>query len=104
MCRLITLGWFTGRQWSRGRDGIRTRGSGLAGRISRLGSASTWAGSAGLAVDGRIGALTGTTITRSITMCAITRTATRSITATPIITGITITVETTSTAAAKRTE
>src|ERR1700721_1960529 len=78
--RPMIPGWFTAIQSWPGRDGIRTRESGLAVRIFRSVSASE---SAGLAVSdgaGDTGDLTGTTTTLFTTTAGIIRIAGRSIT------------------------
>src|SRR5208282_5894473 len=59
--RRITHGWFTDIPSWLGRAGIRTRESGLGGRIFRSDSVSESAGSAVLDGDGVIGASTGIT-------------------------------------------
>lgn len=74
-----------GRQSWPGQDGIRIRGSGLAGRSSLLGLASASAGLEDLAGAGTTGAATGTTTTLPTTTRGTTRTAQ------PSITGMSIT-------------
>ena len=75
-------GWFTDIPLWRGRDGIRTPESGLAGRISRSESALELAGTEVLDGDGAIGDLIGITGTQCTTTTGTTPAVERFITGT----------------------
>jgi hypothetical protein len=77
-------GWFTDIPLRRGRDGIRTLGSGLGGLISHSELVSESGGGVVLDGDGVIGDSTGTTIMRGLTAEGTTRGAGRFITGAPM--------------------